>query len=69
MEMLPQRYQCFDDFPNNIKKLIKTITKDDYEAFIRGVITAVGKSLLEIINGPNGEQETIKKLGRMISGH
>ncbi|MHC4927429.1 MAG: hypothetical protein ACYTER_08910 [Planctomycetota bacterium] len=69
MEMLPQRYQCFDDFPNNIKKLIKTITKDDYEAFIRGVIPAVGKSLLEIINGPNGEQETIKKLGRMISGH
>ena len=68
---LPQRYQCFDDLPNNIKIKIKSIVGKgkDYETAIRGKIPAVGKSLLEIINGPNGQEETIKRLNRMICGH
>ena len=69
--LLPERYKCFDDFPNNIKKKVKGIVgrDEDFEIFIRGEIPAIGRSLLEIINGPNGEEETIMRLNRMICGH
>ena len=69
--LLPERYKCFDDLPNNIKKKMKSIFgKDkDYDTIIKGKIPARGRSLLEIINGPSGEEETIKALNRMIAGN
>ena len=69
--LLPERYKCFDDLPNNIKKKTKSIAgKDkDYDTFITGKIPARGRSLLQIINGHNGQEETVKALNRMICGH
>lgn len=69
-KQLPQRYNSFEDFPNNVKKKIRTITKGDLDAFVREPIEAAGnRSLLDIINERHGEEEVVKKLNRMICGH
>ena len=67
--LLPERYKCFDDLPNNIKKKMKTVTNLDLDHFIKLKMPDLqDRSVLEVMNDKNGEENVIIFLNGLICG-
>jgi hypothetical protein len=65
-----EKYQHFEDLPPHIRTwMLRRVSPHDPERWCKSPIPALGhESMLEVMNGENGERRVVEYLNRLPDG-